>query len=429
MARMLETAKHAGLESHGDPGGSPKRLLKNTVTVAYSGTHQAYQIARAANEAGMLDTFFCSLCDAPGKWGRKLSFVLGKERLTSRRGDGLDPHKVIEIPAPWLRHELSSRFFRSQAEWLAANSQFDRRVAERLKKSKARVFVGVETCAQFCFEVARERGLRTVLDVPGIPAHGLDAAAAQAAKGLGLAIPARSDSPAMRERKVRELALADMILVCSEFQRRLLIADGVPAEKINVVPLWVDTDLWFPPETRKVTAGALRVIFVGKVSLRKGVPFLLEAIRRCSFPVELSLVGPIASEMEGWLRGCPDNVKVFGPKTKQEIRALHWQHDVFILPSLGDSFGFAALEAMACGLPVIVSENCGIPVPKDKWRVPVASSEEIGAQLSFYRHAPELLREEGVRAAAFARQFTPRSYRKRIFSVLTMAEQRTEPVI
>ena len=78
----------------------------NGVTVGYSGVHQAYQIALAAHEAGALDRFYCSVFDAPGKWGGLLSQLLGSSVLTNRRCEGLSASLATEYPWPLLRQML-----------------------------------------------------------------------------------------------------------------------------------------------------------------------------------------------------------------------------------------------------------------------------------------------------------------------------------
>ncbi len=109
-----------------------------------------------------------------------------------------------------------------------------------------------------------------------------------------------------------------------------------------------------------------------------------------------------------------DGVKLLAPRSKSALRELYWQHDVLVLPSLGDSFGFVALEAMACGLPVIVTENCGVPVPEPAWRVPIMDSEAIANRLEYYAGDRAALEQDGRIAAEFARQYTPERYRDQI---------------
>jgi glycosyltransferase involved in cell wall biosynthesis len=94
---------------------------------------------------------------------------------------------------------------------------------------------------------------------------------------------------------------------------------------------------------------------------------------------------------------------------------------VLVLPSLGDSFGFIALEAMACGLPVVVTMAVGVPLPSERWRIAANCSESIREQLSEYADDRDLLASDGDLASRFAAAYTPKSYRERaglIFSSL-----------
>jgi glycosyltransferase involved in cell wall biosynthesis len=96
------------------------------------------------------------------------------------------------------------------------------------------------------------------------------------------------------------------------------------------------------------------------------------------------------------------------------LREFYWNHDVLVMSSLGDSFGFVAVEAMACGLPVIVTDRCGAPVPDPAWRVPAFSSAAIAARLNHYRRVPERCFEDGSAACAFAGRWTSHRYRAAI---------------
>jgi glycosyltransferase involved in cell wall biosynthesis len=130
--------------------------------------------------------------------------------------------------------------------------------------------------------------------------------------------------------------------------------------------------------------------------------------------VALTLVGGVDDELKLFLKRYAGKINLLPPCAKAELRRHYQRHDLLVLPSLGDSFGFVAMEAMACGLPVVVTENCGAPVPDPSWRVPVMDSAAIARRLEYYAVNPQAMEEDGRVARQFARLFTPERYREKI---------------
>lgn len=397
----------------------------NGVAVAYSGVHQAFQIALAAAEINILDRFYCSIFDAPGKWGRLASKALGSDALLNRRCPGISANLVWENPWPLIADILAAKLRSSRGtDLFIANDNFDRWVARHLSETNSRVFVGVETCAQHSFRKAKRLGLVCILDCPQFHPTFLERIYREAGENLGISIPAIIDTARMAVRKNWEFQGADYLLAPSDVAKHSFIEAGFPEDKLFVTPLWVDTNLWFP-ETRvsRNEGGPLRVLFVGGLNWRKGIPYLFEAVRRCGREVRLTLVGSRTEELESYLAKNIDLFRWVEPQTKPVLRRIYCEHDVFVLPSLADTFGFVALEAMACGLPVIISENCGAPVPNSSWRVPVMNADAIASRLALYAENRDLLRERGEIALNFASQFTPCRYRKQIKTLLQQAQR------
>lgn len=397
--------------------------MNSGITIAYSGVHQAYQLALAAAETGQLERFYCSLFAAPGKWGGLAESLLGADALRSRTIAGIAAEKITEILWPLLAHRCREKFYpHRRDDWAMANQWFDRCVAARLRHSASAVFVGVETCAAESFATARAQGMLRILDCPGIDSEFVGGLAHRAADEFNLTAVAEVDSSVTRDMKQRELQLADAILVCSDLQARLVGDKVTPRRGIHVLPLWADQEFWQPGETAELSVKPLKIIYAGKISLRKGVPYLLRAVAQCGAHVELTLVGDVSVELRALLQSPPANVHLLPAVTKSALRKLYQQHDLLVLPSLGDAFGFVAMEAMACGLAVIVTDHCGVPVPEPAWRVPVLNSDAIAARLALYANHRELCRADGQRALRFARQFTPARYRqqaKNIFAQLS----------
>lgn len=281
--------------------------------------------------------------------------------------------------------------------------------------------VAAETCALELFITAKEMGMRCVMDCHGIPTRFLQDGVERGANELGLRAPHVLDSPAMAERKRLERELADLLVVCSELQKQVYLNAGIPMEKLRVVPLWVDAQFWHPQPARRGEPAhdqPLKVMYAGAGSLAKGLPYLLAVLDKVSGSgVELTLVGPLQPDMKPLLDAVRTPIRCLSYRPRTELRELYWAHDLLVMPSLGDSFGFVAIEAMACGLPAIVTDRCGVPVPVPEWRIPAFSSEAILAKLEHYRREPGRCRADGLIAATFARQWTSQRYREAIRAI------------
>ncbi len=388
----------------------------NGIALAYSGVHQMFQLALAAHELGELEGLYCSVVDGQGKWGRRLGRLAPAGTVRPLGWEELPQEKLLEYPWPLFLNRMLKRFLPLRStEHRRSNVWFDRAAARWLRGSQARVFVGAETCALESLRQAGKMGMKRVLDCPGIPASVLDAETRRAAARFGVEASRSSNSPALIRQKKQELAHADLVLCCSEFQREHLVALNPTVKRAEVIPLWADPGFWGRAASDRVFAASgepLRVLHAGAVSLKKGVPYLLEAVEPLGAEVALTLVGEISPEMRG-IFGRFRSHRHLPYLQKDLLRDLYREHDVLVMPTLGDSFGFVSLEAMASGLPVIASRNAGAPVPDEGWRVPPHDAEAIRARLLSYHADRETLRRDGHTAATFAAGFTPERYRAR----------------
>jgi len=116
---------------------------------------------------------------------------------------------------------------------------------------------------------------------------------------------------------------------------------------------------------------ALVVLFLGRLSEKKSPDLLVEAFSQLprelnGRELRLALVGPDESGMQARLermaseRGLEKRVTFAGTVLGEEKWSAYRDADVFVLPSQNENFGNAALEAAACGVPVVLTENCGV---------------------------------------------------------------------
>ena len=366
------------------------------IDVGYCGVHTAFECALAAQECGWLRNFHCSIYDAPGKWGGLASRCMSGESLHNRRVDGLNPRHVHEYPLPWFGDTLRRRFG-AQGESLAMFAAFDAHCARKLELQPPDLFVSTERCALKSLQVAARLGIHTVHDCPQLHPVELETLMQQASDACDLPWKGFPDGEAMMERKLQEYELASRLMVYSEFHEQSFVRQGVAPERLVQNPLWVDTDFWQPvaaPKRSSLSVGTLHLLFVGELSLRKGLPFLFKALELLDAPVRLTLAGRPTDQMVVPSRIGRAEIVATGPLTKHRLRELYTEHDLLLL-----------------------SENCGAPVPDPTWRVPAMDAAAIADSLHRYCDHPESLLEGAAQTRAFAARFVPQRFRHHLVTV------------
>ena len=166
----------------------------------------------------------------------------------------------------------------------------------------------------------------------------------------------RKSLPIDRVRALAEYDLADIILVPSRKSAETFLAAGLPEKKLHYVGRGVDVTRYtpgVPPEE------VFRVIFVGALIKRKGVHLLLEAWKKLALKnAELVLVGSRHKEIKPYLDAC-DSSTVRHLGFSQSVQKELQRSSVFVFPTECEGFAKVTLEAAACGLPLITTQESG----------------------------------------------------------------------
>jgi glycosyltransferase involved in cell wall biosynthesis len=249
---------------------------------------------------------------------------------------------------------------------LARNAWFQTRAVEALDGTPAAgdTVFAYSYAARELLALARTHGCRTVLGQIDAGPYEEDLVAREVDAHPGVDTGFRR-APARYWRDwAEECALADVIVVNSPWCERCIVAAGVPAEKIRVVPLAFEpprTDVARPRATPQQFSAArpLRVLYLGQVIARKGIFRVIDAADLLlGYPAEITIVGEASPSMVELLTA-RKNIRFEGMVTRARATDFYRDADVFLLPTLSDGFALTLLEAAAAGLPVITSEHCG----------------------------------------------------------------------
>jgi glycosyltransferase involved in cell wall biosynthesis len=148
--------------------------------------------------------------------------------------------------------------------------------------------------------------------------------------------------------------LVDAYIVFTDFYRRAFVDAGFPAEKIHIKPHFVPSDPGIKVRPKDYA------LFIGRLAPEKGVPTLLKAwscLSALSIPLKIRGDGPLLSQIPQFSSG--HNIQVIPRLNREELIALVHGARFLVWPSDGyyETFGLVAIEALACGVPVIASRS------------------------------------------------------------------------
>ncbi len=351
--------------------------------------------------------------------GRFHAFDVGRQlhRLGCLRRfyTGYPKWKVPHIPGhviaslPWLvaPSMLLRRYglvgFQKELDWVAT-ATFDSWVARRLEECQ--IFQFLSGSGLRSQRVAKRR-YRAVVVCDHGSTHILHQTRVVEEEHARWNIPYRPlFSGRFIARELEEYEEADIILVPSSVALRSFLEQGVAPSKIRKLPYGVDLELFRPAEKRD---SVFRVIYVGVLNLRKGLPYLLEALAPLRLPnFELWLVGQVDDQIRFFLRRYEGSYRLFGYVARSQLYRYYSQASIFAIASIEEGLATVQAQAMACGLPVIATECTGaedlLSDGVEGFIVPARDAEAIREKVLLLYHRPELRDQMGKAALQRVRQ-------------------------
>ena len=232
---------------------------------------------------------------------------------------------------------------------------FDRAVANKLSISEE--FQGFGGQSLYSFQKARQLGCQSlILTAANSHVNNVLSQHKKAIRGFGLEKSWLNES--QWNKTILEYQEADIIEVVSEYTRRSFLNAGISEHKLSRKILKIPSR--FKPQ-KYVEDDTFRVVYVGSLTVMKGIPNLIEAFSR--FPdqqARLTLVGGWASRgmrkyIQSWLAK-DSRIQVLPGDPLPHLQKA----SVYVHPTYEDGFAYAPMEALACGVPVIVTEDTGM---------------------------------------------------------------------
>lgn len=215
--------------------------------------------------------------------------------------------------------------------------------------------------------------------------------------------------------------LSDLILVPSNFVLERVVKLGGKAEKIDIVPYGIDAN-WFYYQSIPKKG---KILFVGSVGLRKGNHYLAEAtniIKKRGVKCEVRVVGPYNQEtiQQPEFQG-PTYI---GQVPRSEVIKEFLEADIFVMPTLSEGCALVHLEAMACGVPVITTPNCGSVVRdrEEGFIVPIRDAPTLADRMEQLLTDDNLRNQMSQKARERAKEFSWDKYLERLLEAFKSFE-------
>lgn len=393
----------------------------------FTGNPNSCAVAQALAEAGSLEAFHTTL--VVPVWLRRLTGAGARRTFPEVVEPFMKSHASRELlrlacrSVPGLRRlPLAGRLGRLDqvVRW------FDGEVSRAVRQSHGvQAVYAYMDAAEHTFLAARERGLRTIYELP-TPYWRFTRDVVREEAGLkpewAATLPVMEDGSEAMLRRDRELQMADVVVVPSELVRESLKLAPSFRARVHVVPYGCP-EPGAPTSPAARTQCSLRVLYVGSLNQGKGLSYLAEAMSGLEGVAELTVIGSRTADkpcaaLDAFLAAHRHRAGLSHAEVLAEMR----QHDVLVLPTLYEGLALVLLEAMACGLAVVTTPHSGlegvIQDGQEGFVVPVRSAEAIRERLKQLAADETMLQRMRSAALSWSSEHSWQRFREQIRQVV-----------
>ncbi len=416
---------------------------KYKVIVAHPEKQHSFQLAAGLKKSGLLYKYITSIYDRPQSITNKIKKFL-PERYKKKAGtrstaelDNLDVIQIGEVNNLLITFIYNVFHLKKLSVTLRLKNAdyFGVKTAKYAVKNCVDAVVCYDTRASKTFKYLKNKApdILRILDVTIITSPYMRYLYDAQIKERNV-VELKDESPKLWDdvflnQIKEEIALADYFLAASEIVEKSLIFCGARPEQIIRIPYGVDIEKYHPNFAKSMD-GPLKLITVGG-GYRKGLDMLFDIVSKYDEKdVKLEVIGnyvSIKKLIEPYEK--TPNISYGGFLTPEELLIKYQSADVFILPSIGEGMALVGLEAMACGLPLICSENTGVNDLITNYEngiiIPIGSPDAIKKAIDYCIENKDRLQGMGKKARMVAERHTWKNYQKNVSEkILNLLEQK-----
>lgn len=412
-----------------------KRVMK--IIVAHPGKQHSFRLASALKKSGDLLYYCTTVYDKNNSIKMKvIKKLLSKDNLkraNNRKNPDLNDSEVIQIgELGGLIETLLIRIDKSHLIYEKIRKinadKFGIKVAKLAIKLQADIVIMYDSNATKGFKYLKKKNPKIirVLDVSIAARPYLKELYSKEIDKSGNRDLYKENKSWWNENAIykyqEEIDNADYFLAASSFVKESLIACGAREKQVLQVPYGANVCSNHIHES--LHDKPLEVLYVGQVTYRKGITYLLEAIAQLSSKnINLTVVG--AYNISDWYVKKYfnfSNITFLGLVTPDKMKEIYDNSDVFVIDSFAEGMAQVGIEAMACGVPVICSHNSGIDDlivdGISGFIIPVGDVNILKERIMFFYKNREAITKIGNAGRNVALKYTWKEYEKNVIRAL-----------
>ena len=347
--------------------------------------------------------------------------------LEKKRGYAFPDSKISRLWFPELLRLITDDYLSQEKRRIHVDRSYDaldQLAARTLPQLLPRVIHAYEDGAINSFKQAKELGVYCSYELPIAHWQTVRRLLSEEAERLPDWEPTLESTRESEDklfRKEEELDLADCISCPSEFVLQSIPKNIRSKKNCIVAPFGSPPCLPNKRLKQDNKNNNLKLLFVGSMSQRKGLADLFEAMKMLrNDPVTLTVLGQPSMPME-FYRNCLPNFEYLAPCSNENVRKVMQEHDALVLPSIAEGRALVQQEALACGLPLIVTANAGgedlIEEGITGYLVSIRSPEDIFEKITRLIENRKSIPEIREACQAKAKLYTWKEYSRKIIDL------------